>query len=52
METKQLALFGDDEIVGTGKPGPWPAAADGDTREAHPGEDPNQLAFDDAGDAA
>lgn len=45
MQQEQLALFGDDQVVGTGKPHPWPAApAD---LETEPVADPNQLAFAD-----
>lgn len=44
---QQLALFGDDQVVGTGLPAPWPTAA-GLEPETH-SEDPDQLTFDDAG---
>lgn len=39
---QQLALFGDDEVVGTGQPRPWPTAA-----EPEPvAENTDQLALD------
>jgi len=46
MKQEQLALFGDDEVIGTGRLTPWPTA------EPEPetvGDDPDQLAFDDTG---
>lgn len=44
MQQEQLALFGDDQIVGTGQPHPWPAAVEADEDTV---ADPNQLAFAD-----
>ncbi len=45
METKQLALFGDEDVVGSGQPHPWPVATLETERET-PASDPDQLAFD------
>ncbi|MCX4809064.1 hypothetical protein OG601_46980 [Streptomyces sp. NBC_01239] len=42
----QLALFGDDEVVGTGRPFPWPTTAEPEPETAE--ENPDQLAFGDA----
>lgn len=49
---QQLSLFGDEDVVGTGRPYPWPAAAP--KPEPEPAENPDQLAFDEteAGEAA
>ena len=41
---QQLSLFGDADVVGTGRPYPWPAAAP--EVEPEPTADPDQLAFD------
>jgi len=52
METQQLALFGDDQVVGTGQLRPWPVGEPETDPEAVP-VSPDQLAFDDtAGEAA
>lgn len=52
MQQEQLALFGDDQVVGTGKPHPWPTAAV-DAEPETSAQDPDQLAFEDeAGEAA
>jgi hypothetical protein len=40
----QLALFGDDAVVGTGRPFPWPAAEPAPEPETAPA-DTGQLAF-------
>lgn len=45
MQQEQLALFGDDQVVGTGQPHPWPAAVP--EPEPETVVDPDQLAFDD-----
>lgn len=45
METQQLALFGDDQVVGTGQPHPWPTVEPVVEKEAGV-VDPDQLAFD------
>jgi hypothetical protein len=52
MQQEQLALFGDDDVTGSGQPRPWPAAAP--EPEAETTVDPDQLAFDepDTGAAA
>lgn len=42
---KQLALFGDDQIVGTGRPYPWPKPVEAEAESAD--VNPDQLAFDD-----
>lgn len=47
MQQEQLALFGDDQVVGSGKPHPWPVASAADETEARPAENPDQLAFAD-----
>ena len=44
MQQEQLALFGDEDVVGTGRPHPWPAAAPDPEPERV--DDPDQLAFD------
>lgn len=46
METQQLALFGDDQVVGTGQPHPWPTIEPADEAETD-AVDPGQLAFGD-----
>lgn len=46
MQQEQLALFGDDQVVGTGRPHPWPTAEPADEAEESE-QDPGQLAFDD-----
>ena len=45
MQQEQLALFGDDQVVGTGQPHPWPTAEPPAEVETD-AVDPNQLAFD------
>lgn len=44
MQQEQLALFGDEDVVGTGRPYPWPVAAPDPEPELT--ADPDQLAFD------
>lgn len=51
MQQEQLALFGDDEVVGTGQPHPWPVAEPAIEAE-EPTPDPNQMALDEIEDAA
>lgn len=48
----QLALFGDDAVVGTGQLYPWPTAAEPEPETSD--ENPDQLTFDetDTGAAA
>lgn len=41
MQQEQLALFGDDQLVGTGQPHPWPIA-ETETNTVNP----NQLTLD------
>jgi hypothetical protein len=47
----QLSLFGDEDVVGTGRPCPWPIAAVEPEPEI-PAENPDQLTFDEAGTEA
>lgn len=47
MDTKQLSLFGDEDVVGSGHPYPWPSAAPQAEAEP-PGNNPDQLAFSEA----
>lgn len=42
---QQLALFGDDEVVGTGQPHPWPTAAEPEPETADENPDQLPLAF-------
>lgn len=52
MQQEQLTLFGDDQVVGTGQPHPWPTVA-ADVEPETAAVDPDQLAFgDEAGEAA
>jgi len=52
MQQEQLALFGDDAVVGTGQPHPWPTTDRSADETAVPAQDPNQIAFDDEAEAA
>lgn len=47
MQQEQLALFGDDQVVGTGQPRPWPTVVPAIDEVEEPEQDPGQLAFDD-----
>ena len=44
MQQEQLALFGADDVTGSGQLHPWPAAAP--EPEAETPVNPDQLAFD------
>ena len=48
----QLALFGDDEVVGTGRPFPWPTAAEPKPETADENPDQLPLAFDETAEDA
>jgi hypothetical protein len=54
MQTKQLTLFGDEDVVGTGRPYPWPAVQPEVEPETPTEPNPDQLAFEDdtVGEAA
>ena len=45
MQQEQLALFGADDVTGSGQLHPWPVTAP--EAEAETPVDPDQLAFDD-----
>lgn len=51
MQQEQLALFGDDAVVGSGRPVPWPTATVASEPETSV-TDPDQLAFDNEAEAA
>lgn len=46
MQQEQLALFGDSDVTGSGKPYPWPVAAPELEADTEAPVDPDQLTFD------